>query len=164
MTSYFGASSTFRPSFGVLDTIAWTYLYRNLSLLGLLGLGGLLGDGLLKISLLAEADELLLLLLKQLLLLGGHVGEEGLLGASGNVAVEGSDNAVCIVDSDGAHVGESLDLGSAELDLGIGHLEAKLLDTGLDGVPAGQTGGEVDVASHAELDWNVRLLLHYRLI
>ena len=37
------------------------------------------------------------------------------------------------------------------LDLVVGHGEPKLLNAALDGVPARDSGGEVDVAAHAEV-------------
>lgn len=128
------------------------HLCTSLSL-GLLGLRNLslLVNLILKFALLSDTVEFPLLLLKLLLLFFGHVGQEGLLGLLVQVAVEGTDDGVCVVDGDGADVGEGLDLGCAELDLGVGHCEGELLDTRLDGVPAGQAGGEVDVALHAKL-------------
>jgi hypothetical protein len=87
------------------------------------------------------------------------------------------DERVGIVNGDGADIGELLDLGSAGcgeshgqyvpgtrgsilgpqvrhlhfLDLVIGHGEAKLLHSGLDGIPSSQASGEVDISSHAEV-------------
>lgn len=65
--------------------------------------------------------------------------------------VEGADDGVGIVDGDGTDIGEGLDLGGALLDLVVGHLEAELADTRLDGVPASQPRGEVDVAGKTEV-------------
>jgi len=87
--------------------------------------------------------ELLLLLLSKL--------EERLLLGSVEVVVVSADNAVGVIDGERTDIGHGLDLEGHSLDLGIGHVEAKLLSTRLDGVPAGETRGEVDVTAHAEV-------------
>ena len=65
--------------------------------------------------------------------------------------MESTDDRIGVVDGDGADIGKGLDLGSALLDLVVGHLETKLANTGLDSVPAGQARGEVDVAGETEV-------------
>jgi hypothetical protein len=65
--------------------------------------------------------------------------------------VVGTDDAVGVVDGERADIGHCLDLESHSLDLLIGHLQAELLSTRLDGVPASKTRGEVHVAAHAEV-------------
>ena len=50
-----------------------------------------------------------------------------------------------------ADVRELLDLGGDVLDLLVGELEAELLDTALDGVPAGEAVADRDVAGEAEV-------------
>lgn len=77
--------------------------------------------------------------------------QEGLVLARLKVAVVGTDDAVGIIDGDGPDVGQSLDLGRARLVMLVGHLDLELLSTRLDGVPARQTRGEVDIAGHAEV-------------
>lgn len=62
-----------------------------------------------------------------------------------------ADDAVGVVDGEGTHVGHGLDLECHGLDLLVGHVEAELLGTRLDGVPAGQTRGEVHVTAHTEV-------------
>jgi hypothetical protein len=96
--------------------------------------------------------------LKEFLLLGGKCGlllssqvKEGLVLAGLQVTVVGTDNAVSIIDGNGTNISHGLDLGSALLVLSVSHLKLELLSTRLDGVPAGQTGGEVDVTGHAEV-------------
>jgi hypothetical protein len=120
------------------QTRAVVHLSTSLSL-GLLGLRdlGLCIDLIFKLALLSHTVEFPLLLLKLLLLFFGHVGQEGFFGFLVQVGVEGADNGVGVVDGDGAHVGQGLDLGCAELDLGVCHCEGELLDARLDGVPAG---------------------------
>ena len=86
--------------------------------------------------------------------------------------VEAPDDRIGIVDGNWPDVGQSLDLGSAVkkklsvlpctksprsacyipfLDLVVGHGQAKLLDSCLDGVPAGQARSKVDVAGKTEV-------------
>jgi len=105
----------------------------------------------LQLSLLSHTVEFPLLLLKLLLFLFSHVWQQGFFGLLVEVGVEGTDDGVCVVDCDGADVCEGLDLGGAELDLGVCHCEGELFDAGLDCVPAGQAGGEVDVTLHAKV-------------
>ena len=95
-------------------------------------------------------EELLLLDGEGLLLLGSQV-EKGLVLTGLEVTVVSTDNAVSVIDSDGANVSHSLDLGGALLVLGIGHLKLELLGTRLDRVPASQARSEVDVTSHTEV-------------
>lgn len=94
----------------------------------------------------------------QLLLLGGKLGlfigcqvQEGVVFTRLDVAVVGTDNAVSIIDSDGPDVSQSLDLEGALLVVVVGHLDVELLSTRLDGVPACQTRGKVDVSRHAKV-------------
>ena len=77
--------------------------------------------------------------------------KEGLVLARLEVAIVGTDDAVGIIDGNGPDVGQSLDLGRARLVVLIGHLDVELLGTRLDGVPARQTRGKVDIAGHAEV-------------
>jgi len=65
--------------------------------------------------------------------------------------VEAPDDRVGIVDCDRPYVGKRLDLGRHLLELVIGHAEAQLGRAGLDSVPAGKTGSEVDVTCQAEV-------------
>jgi hypothetical protein len=117
---------------------AVVHLSTSLSL-GLLSLRdlSLCIDLILKLALLRHTVEFPLLLLELLLFLVGHVGQQGFFGFLVQVAVEGADDGVGVVDGDGADVGEGLDLGCAELDLGVCHCEGELFHARLDGVPAG---------------------------
>jgi len=65
--------------------------------------------------------------------------------------VVGTDHGVGVIDGDGTNVSQGLDLGGALLALSVSQIDVELLSTRLDGVPAGQTRGEVDVAGHAEV-------------
>ena len=94
----------------------------------------------------------------QLLLLGDKLGlfvgcqvQERVVLTRLDVAVVGTDNAVSIIDSNWPNVSKSLDLEGALLVVVVGHLDVELLSTRLDGVPAGQTRGEVDVSRHAKV-------------
>lgn len=87
--------------------------------------------------------ELLLLLLSKL--------KKGLLLLGVEVVVVGTDDAVGVIDCKRTHVGHGLDLECNSLDLLVGHVEAELLSTRLDSVPAGKTRCEVHVAAHAEV-------------
>lgn len=119
----------------------------------LLGRGGLgLGlDGLVELALLGHGVELGLYLFNLLLLLLGQAVEQRLLLAVLQVVVEGADDRVGVVNGELAHVGHGLDLCGALLVLRVGHLDAELVAARLDGVPAGQARGEVDVARHAKV-------------
>jgi hypothetical protein len=65
--------------------------------------------------------------------------------------VEAADNRIGIVDGNRPHISQRLDLGSHLLDLVVSHNQTELSDSGLDGVPACQTRGKVDVAGQAEI-------------
>lgn len=65
--------------------------------------------------------------------------------------VERPNDGICVVDGQRANIRHGLDLLGYLLDLVIGHGEAKLLDTALDGVPASQTRREVHVAGDAPI-------------
>lgn len=93
--------------------------------------GGLLG--------LAGQDGLLLL---------GHVGQRL---AEGDATVERSQERIDIVQVGDSDIGQELELGGDLLDLVVGHLHVQLLGSRLDAVPSSQTGGDVDVAGHAEV-------------
>ena len=72
---------------------------------------------------------------------------KGLLLAAGELAaldarVVDAKEGVDVVHGLRSHVGELLDLGGDVLDLVVIEREAELLDTGLDGVPAGQAVSE----------------------
>ena len=73
--------------------------------------------------------------------------------ASLDVAVEGTDNGVSIIDSERSDISHGFDLGGTLLVLSIGHLNVELVGSGLDGIPSGKSGGEVDVSRHAEISW-----------
>ena len=73
--------------------------------------------------------------------------------ASLDVAVESTDNGVSIIDSERSDISHGLDLGGTLLVLGICHLDVELVGSGLDGVPSGKSGGEVDISGHAEISW-----------
>ncbi|CRK18026.1 hypothetical protein BN1708_005861 [Verticillium longisporum] len=79
------------------------------------------------------------------MLLRGQIGKQRLLLVRGQVQVEGTDDGVSVVNGERPHVGHGFDLLGALLDLCIGHGQAKLLDTALDGVPASQPRRKVDV-------------------
>lgn len=94
--------------------------------------------------------QFLLLGSKLSLLLSSQVQERVVLTRL-DVAVVRTDDAVSIIDSDGPDVSKGLDLEGAFLVLVVGHLDVELLGTRLDGVPAGQTRSEVNVAGHAKV-------------
>jgi hypothetical protein len=121
----------------------------GLLLLGTGHLGVLIGLAL-ELLLLTLLGELALGLGELLLLLLGEL-EERLLHGGLEVVVVGADNAVGVVNGEGTHVGHGLDLEGYSLDLLIGHFQTELLGTRLDGIPASQARGEVDVAAHAEV-------------
>ena len=68
-----------------------------------------------------------------------------------DAAVVHAQQAVDVVHALRAHVRELLDLGGDVLNLVVGELEAELLDTALDGVPAGEAVADRDVAGEAEV-------------
>ena len=128
-----------------------THLCDGLGLL-LLGTGhlGLLVGLALECLLLVFLGQLALGLSELLLLLLGKL-KKGLLLLGVEVVVVGTDDAVGVVNGKRTHVGHGLDLEGHSLDLLVGHVEAELLSTRLDRVPAGKTRCEVDVAAHAEV-------------
>lgn len=67
------------------------------------------------------------------------------------VEVEAADDGVGIVDGDWPDISQRLDLGRHLLDLIIGHLQTELANSRLDGVPASETRGKVDVAGQTEI-------------
>lgn len=80
--------------------------------------------------------------------------------------VLGADDGICVINSNRPNVGQCLNFGSSKaycqseqshsreyihvLDLIVGHRQSKLLNSGLDCVPAGQAGSKVYVADHSK--------------
>lgn len=69
----------------------------------------------------------------------------------GDIGVELSDDGVNIVNVERSDVSELLDLGSDILALGVSQVQVELVNSRLDGVPAGQTVGKVDVSGQTEI-------------
>ena len=64
-----------------------------------------------------------------------------------------TEEGVDVVHRLGADIRELLDLGGDILDLVISELEAELLDTALDGVPASETVTDRDVSGETKVFW-----------
>lgn len=56
-----------------------------------------------------------------------------------------------IVNVQRPNISQSLNVSRALLALRIGHVQVQLLNSALDGIPAGQTRGEVDVSSETKI-------------
>jgi len=65
--------------------------------------------------------------------------------------VEAANDGIGIINCNWPDIGKSLNLGGDFLDLVIRHLQTELSYSRLDGVPAGKTRGEVDVARQAKV-------------
>lgn len=65
--------------------------------------------------------------------------------------MELSDDGVNIVNVERSNVTKLLDLGSDILALGVGQVQVELVNSRLDGVPAGKTVGKVDVSGQTEI-------------
>jgi hypothetical protein len=79
----------------------------------------------------------------QCLLCGGSIWQQicGLDDlAELDVAVEGADDGICVVDGDRTDVSERLDLGGTDLVFLVRHVDIELVGAGLDGVPASEAG------------------------
>ena len=123
----------------------------NGSSLPLLGRRRISGCFSVELALLLDTAELLLGLLHLLLLLLGEVVEKGLVLVVNEVVVVSRDDRIRVVESDLLDVGHDLDLSSDLLVLSIRHVVPELVGTALDGVPASQSAGEVDVSRHAKV-------------